>query len=215
MPDPDIIRILRSKTKLTDDEIIKLSNNKAWQEIYKAEAEERERKENLRKPEICFTGFNFEEREKLETDATLKGLKVRTRVTTLLAYLVMGDMPGEKKIEQAEEQGVQILTIDEYEKLDSFVKTPKKLSKKTKNITNKIIKENKEQYLEEDIKKVKKNRNSFLLGHWWVWIIWLFAMAGIGYIPLPGILSLIAINLAFLFPLFYLIFWVMKKVIKR
>ena len=38
MPDQDVIRILRSKTKLTDDEILKLSNNKAWQEIYKAEA---------------------------------------------------------------------------------------------------------------------------------------------------------------------------------
>jgi len=215
MPDPDIIRILRSKTKLTDDEIIKLSNNKAWQEIYKAEAEERERKEKLRKPEICFTGFNFEEREKLETDATLKGLKVRTRVTTLLAYLVMGDMPGEKKIEQAEEQGVQILTIDEYEKLDSFVKTPKKLSKKTKNITNKIIKENKQQYLEEDIYKVKKNRNSFLLKHWWIWIIWLFAMAGVLSIPLPEILSTIIFIPFLFFPIIYLIYWVIKKVIKR
>ena len=147
MPDQDVIRILKSKTKLKDDEILKLSNTKAWQEIYKAEAEERERKEELRKPEICFTGFNFEEREKLETEATIQGLKVRSRVTKFLAYLVIGDLPGEKKIEQAEEQGVQILTIDEYEKLDSFVKTPKKLSKKTKNITNKIIKENKEHYI--------------------------------------------------------------------
>tara|TARA_A100000164_G_scaffold62638_1_gene51303 strand:+ start:57 stop:575 length:519 start_codon:yes stop_codon:yes gene_type:complete len=160
MPDPDIIRILKSKTKLTDDEIIKLSNSKAWQEIYKAEAEERERKEKLRKPEICFTGFNFEEREKLETDATLKGLKVRTRVTTLLAYLVMGDMPGEKKIEQAEEQGVQILTIDEYEKLDTFTKKPKSISKKTKKETTQ-----EDEYVDESIGQTKK---SIPL---WVWFV--------------------------------------------
>ena len=42
VPSPDIIQILRSKTKLTDDEIIKLSNKEAWQEIYKVEAEARE-----------------------------------------------------------------------------------------------------------------------------------------------------------------------------
>jgi len=29
MPDEDVIRILKSKTKLTDDEILKISNNKA------------------------------------------------------------------------------------------------------------------------------------------------------------------------------------------
>ena len=66
MPDTDIIKILRSKTRLTDEEIIKLSNNKAWQIIREAEAEQRIRKEEIRKPEICFTGFNFEERENLD-----------------------------------------------------------------------------------------------------------------------------------------------------
>ena len=200
MPSPDIIQILRSKTKLTDDEIIKLSNKEAWQEIYKAEAEERERREKLRKPEICFTGFNFEEREKLETDATLKGLKVRTKVTKLLAYLVIGDTPGEKKIEQAGEQGTQILTIDEYEKLDLFIKKPK---------------ENQPQYLEEDTQKVKKNRNSFLLKHWWFWIIWFFALGVLAQLPLPEIIFVIANNLLWLFPIIYLIYWIIKKVVKR
>ena len=200
MPSPDIIQILRSKTKLTDDEIIKLSNKEAWQEIYKAEAEERERREKLRKPEICFTGFNFEEREKLETDATLKGLKVRTKVTKLLAYLVIGDTPGEKKIEQAGEQGTQILTIDEYEKLDLFIKKPK---------------ENQPQYLEEDTQKVKKNRNSFLLKHWWFWIIWFFALGVLAQLPLPEIIFVIANNLLWLFPIIYLIYWVIRKVVKK
>lgn len=41
MPDPDIIRILRSKTKLTDDEIIKLSNNIDQDLLRKALGEEK------------------------------------------------------------------------------------------------------------------------------------------------------------------------------
>ena len=59
MPDTDIIINIEIKTGLTDEEIIKLSNNKAWQIIREAEAEQRIRKEEIRKPEICFTGFNF------------------------------------------------------------------------------------------------------------------------------------------------------------
>ena len=164
MPDQDVIRIFKSITKLKDDEILKLSNTKAWQEIYKAEAEERERKEELRKPEICFTGFNFEEREKFETEATIKGLKVRSRVTKFLAYLVIGDLPGEKKIEQAEEQGVQILTIDEYEKLDTFTKKPKSISKKTKKVTTQED-EYVDEYVDESIGQTKKSIPN------WVWFI--------------------------------------------
>jgi len=132
MPDTDIIKILRSKTRLTDEEIIKLSNNKAWQIIREAEAEQRIRKEEIRKPEICFTGFNFEERENLETEAVIKGLKVTKSVTKLLAYLVIGDLPGESKIEKAQENGVRILTLDEYEKMETFEKKPKEKSKKKK-----------------------------------------------------------------------------------
>ena len=167
MPDQDIIRILKSKTKLTDDEILKLSNKKAWQEIYKAETEERERKEELRKPEICFTDLTLK-KEKLETEATSKGLKVRTKVTKLLAYLVIGDIPGEKKIEQAQEQGVRILTIDEYEKLDSFTKKPKSISKKTKKITNpedEFSDVYSDEYADESIGQNKK------LIPLWVWFI--------------------------------------------
>ena len=132
MPSQDVIKILRSKTRLSDDEIINLTNSQAWQIIREQEKLIRDKKESLRKPEICFTGFNFEERENLETEAVIKGLKVTKSVTKLLAYLVIGDLPGESKIEKAREQGVQILTIDEYEKLESFIKTPKNNNKKKK-----------------------------------------------------------------------------------
>ena len=122
MPSPDVIKILRSKTRLNDDEIIKLNDEQAWKAIYEAEKVEKEKRESLRKPEICFTGFNYEERENLEVDAIKKGLKVTKSVTRLLAYLVIGNLPGEKKIEKANEQGVRILTLDEYEQLEEFVK---------------------------------------------------------------------------------------------
>ena len=105
MPSPKLIKILKSKTLLSDEEIIPLSDAEAWDKVYEAEAIMRAEREEKRQPEVCFSGFNREEREKLETEATTKGLKVRSRVTKFLAYLVIGDMPGEKKIEQAEEQG--------------------------------------------------------------------------------------------------------------
>ena len=38
------------------------------------------------------------------------------------AYLVIGDLLGEKKIEKANEQGVQILSLDEYEQSEEFIK---------------------------------------------------------------------------------------------
>tara|TARA_B100001057_G_scaffold172172_1_gene172949 strand:+ start:26 stop:628 length:603 start_codon:yes stop_codon:yes gene_type:complete len=200
VPSQKLIKILKSKTLLSDEEIIPLSDAEAWDKVYKAEAIMRAEREEKRQPEVCFSGFNREEREKLETEATTKGLKVRSRVTKFLAYLVIGDMPGEKKIEQAEEQGVQILTIDEYEKLDLFVKKSKG---------------NQPQYLEEDTEKVKKNRKSFLLKHWWFWIMWFFSLGVLAQLPLPEIIFAIANNLLWLFPIIYLIYWVIKKVVKK
>ena len=160
MPSPKLIKILKSKTLLSDEEIIPLSDAEAWDKVYEAEAIMRAEREAKRKPEVCFSGFNRKEREILETQATIKGLKVRSRVTKFLAYLVIGDLPGEKKIEQAEEQGVQILTIDEYEKLDTFTKKPKSISKKTKKETTQ-----EDEYVDESIGQTKK---SIPL---WVWFV--------------------------------------------
>jgi len=132
MPSPHVIQILRSKTHLSDEEIIKLTDSQAWKAIYEDEKEERERSKLLRKPEIYFTGFNYEERENLETEVLINGLKVRKRVTVDLGYLVIGDTPGEKKIELPLEQGVEILSHKEYEKKDFLLKKPKLKTKKIK-----------------------------------------------------------------------------------
>jgi hypothetical protein len=117
MPSPKLIQILRSKTKLTDEQIIGLSETEGWAEVRKVDEQRRAEREANKKPEICFTGFNGNEREELETAAVIKGYKVRTTVTKNLDILVLGEAPGVKKIEKAEAQGVSILQLDEYEKL--------------------------------------------------------------------------------------------------
>ena len=53
-----------------------LDSRKAWEAIYGGEKVKKEKRESLRKPEIYFTGFNYEERENLEADEVKKGLKV-------------------------------------------------------------------------------------------------------------------------------------------
>ena len=42
----------------------------------------------------------------------------------------MGETPGEKKIKKAEQQNVEILRLEDYEKLDTFIKKPKERKKK-------------------------------------------------------------------------------------
>ena len=84
MPSPELIQILRSKTRLTDEEIINLTEAQGWKAVREAEKKERERKEKLRKPEICFSGFDFEEREELETQAVIKGLRLGSQLQKIL-----------------------------------------------------------------------------------------------------------------------------------
>ena len=63
MPSPKFIQILRSKTKLTDAQIIGLSEAEGWAEVRKVDEQRRAERAANKKPEICFTGFNSNERE--------------------------------------------------------------------------------------------------------------------------------------------------------
>ena len=105
MPSPKLIQILRSKTKLTDEQIIGLSEAEGWAEVRKVDEQRRAEREANKKPEICFTGFNGNEREELETAAVIKGYKVRTTVTKNLDILVLGEAPGEKKLRRQKRRG--------------------------------------------------------------------------------------------------------------
>ena len=86
----------------------------------------------------------------------IKGLKVRKSVTNNLAYLVIGETPGEKKIEKAENQGVVILRLDEYLQVKTFIK-----KSKNNNERNKQVKElNKESEHKPKTIKAKKHQHS-------------------------------------------------------
>ena len=117
MPSPKLIQILKSKTLLSDEEIIPLSDSEAWAKVYEAEAIMRAEREAKRKPEVCFSGFNRKEREMLESLAIEKGFEPKGSVTSRLVYLIIGDSAGESKIAKAEKQGVQILRREDFEEL--------------------------------------------------------------------------------------------------
>ncbi len=67
--------------------------------------------------EICFTGFSNAERSALEAKALLNQMKVRTTVTKNLNFLCAGDNAGWSKVEKAKEQGVTILTEQQFHEL--------------------------------------------------------------------------------------------------
>jgi len=57
VPSPKLIKILKSKTLLSKEEIIPLSDAEAWDKVYEAEAIMRAEREAKRKPKVCFSGF--------------------------------------------------------------------------------------------------------------------------------------------------------------
>lgn len=62
---------------------------------------------------VCFTGFG-PRKEQLRTEAEAAGFHVASGVTKTLDYLVCGPEPGPSKIEQAQERGAKIVTVDEW-----------------------------------------------------------------------------------------------------
>ncbi len=85
--------------------MIPLSDAEAWDKVYEAEAIMRAKREDKRKPEFCFSGFNRKEREMLESLAIEKGFDPEGGVTSRLVYLIIGNSTGESKIAKAEKQG--------------------------------------------------------------------------------------------------------------
>lgn len=67
--------------------------------------------------EICFTGFSKEQRPVLESRARDANLKVCKSVTVNLDFLCIGENAGPKKMAQAEDQGVTLMTADEFDAL--------------------------------------------------------------------------------------------------
>ncbi|MBC7391478.1 MAG: hypothetical protein H7329_19930 [Opitutaceae bacterium] len=101
--------ILKSKTSLTDNEINQLTEKEGWEVIYSIP-----RKPRKAKIEICFTGFNPEDKTYLTNIAHNYGLHVTGSVTKGLTFLCCGDNPGNVKLKTAKEQSSFIITKQEF-----------------------------------------------------------------------------------------------------
>ncbi len=72
------------------------------------------RQANTTLPDICFTGFKKEDKDKLIKIATEKNLTIRSSVTKKLSFLCCGYNAGPKKIETARKQGVIVLNEKQF-----------------------------------------------------------------------------------------------------
>jgi NAD-dependent DNA ligase len=117
MPSPKLIQILRSRSGLTDEQIISLSEKEAWDLIYEIDAKQKEERNANRKPTVCFTGFNKTDKAAIEAKAIERGMKPVTSISQSLNYLVLGETPGPSKVSKAEAAGVRIIQAHEFDQL--------------------------------------------------------------------------------------------------
>src|SRR5690606_8348726 len=106
-----LLRIIRSKTDSTEQEIENLTEQKGWKIVYSLTL----RKEKLN--EICFTGFSPSEKKDLIQIAENNKFHVVKSVTTNLKFLCCGNNAGPSKMDKAEKQGAIILNRDDFFKL--------------------------------------------------------------------------------------------------
>ena len=74
--------------------------------------------------EICFTGFDAVTRAELEGKARVAKMLVRSSVTIRLNFLCIGPNAGPKKLLKAEQQGVILITADEFSDFVDFGLVP-------------------------------------------------------------------------------------------
>jgi len=116
-PSSEVIQILRSRSSLTGEQIISLTEKEAWELIYEIDAHEKAERDANRKPTVCFTGFNKNDKAALAKAAKERGLMPVGSVSKNLDYLVLGETPGESKIAKAESVGAKLLQAHEFEQL--------------------------------------------------------------------------------------------------
>ena len=111
MPSEKVIKILRSKSDFTNEEISNMSEREAWAWVYqnKPPATPADNRD-----QICFTGFRPAEREKLWVIAEGAGMKIVKSVTKKLSFLCTGENPGPSKLEKAKTQEVPILSEEQF-----------------------------------------------------------------------------------------------------
>jgi DNA ligase (NAD+) len=109
MPSEKLVRILKSKSPFSIIEIEAMSEADGWEWVY---ANAKPRKEKA--TQVCFTGFSANEKTELATMALASGLEVVSTVTKSLAFLCAGENAGPSKLEKAREQGVHVLTREQF-----------------------------------------------------------------------------------------------------
>ncbi|HEY1753707.1 MAG TPA: BRCT domain-containing protein [Caulobacteraceae bacterium] len=67
--------------------------------------------------EICFTGWTDEEKEEMRAQAEAIGLTFRHDVAHHLTFICVGKTPGAKKLEKAAEQGVAVISGDQFDRV--------------------------------------------------------------------------------------------------
>lgn len=70
-----------------------------------------------KKPEVCFTGFKKDDKQRLISLAESAGLYIRPSVTSKLSILCCGYNAGPAKMEKARHQGVMVLSESQFELL--------------------------------------------------------------------------------------------------
>ena len=106
-----LLRIIRSKTELTETEIENLTEQKGWDIVYSLTV----KKEKLN--EICFTGFSPNEKNEITQIAENNNFHIAKSVTANLTFLCCGDNAGPSKMDKAEKQGTILLNKEEFYKL--------------------------------------------------------------------------------------------------
>jgi NAD-dependent DNA ligase len=110
MPNEKAAMILQSKTDMSREMIAKLSDAEAWIIIYSI----RSTKAKDNRLQVCFTGFGASKKAELVKLALDNQLHVVSSVTKNLDFLCGGESSGPKKLEKAINQGVQILSENDF-----------------------------------------------------------------------------------------------------
>ncbi|MEN6317643.1 MAG: BRCT domain-containing protein [Syntrophaceae bacterium] len=114
MASPNIVAMMVEKgAPYSVEELQRMDDRECWKWVYKNQPPKSHKPRDNR-PEICFTGFRPDERQKLEDIADRVGYRVVKSVTSKLSTLVTGEAPGPSKLEKAHQQAVEIMDRDQF-----------------------------------------------------------------------------------------------------
>jgi len=120
MPSEKLTQILLSKSPFSQEQISEMTDREGWKWVYANKAPSKERHF-----EVCFTGFSESDKGSLSQLAIDAGFMVVTAVTRNLSVLCKGPNPGLAKLKKASDQGVSVLTLEQFK---HFLQTGEVLS---------------------------------------------------------------------------------------